>query len=272
MVRSRLRVARRTVLRVRLACSSRSGRWGWEVPKQSSRTSARPAARLQCAAAQRPCGTRPPQARRARQADTCGALLRAGATDGGLRGGQFRRRSRARSDIHDPEAKFEQLRVLGRRKPTRCEGRRVERGPESVPRSSEVMADDRRVQAWVDAAEQYPEPGSDEIQAGSDPAPRWLFSRRHATPTQLSSADGYNAAGHRVGVRVSASWTRSWMLWPRERTTTTRLSVARTRGRVEAPESAGASAAAGVASRNADAGSCAIVAAALPAALASPYT
>src|SRR5207244_13144758 len=54
-----------------------------------------------------------------------------------------------------PEARTEELALVERRETARREASPMERLPEPIPRTREVMADRPRVEARVDAAEQH---------------------------------------------------------------------------------------------------------------------
>jgi hypothetical protein len=81
-----------------------------------------------------------------------------------LLGRQLRRRpGGAVGEVGDPDAQRRQLAVLVGREQARREARRVQRGPEPVARPGEVMAALRGGQRRVDADEQDPETGSQNV-------------------------------------------------------------------------------------------------------------
>jgi hypothetical protein len=83
------------------------------------------------------------------------AQLLGGQLGGGPRG--------AVREVGDPDAERRQVAVLVRRETAGREARRVQRGPEPVARSREVMAALRGGQRRVDADEQDPQARPDDV-------------------------------------------------------------------------------------------------------------
>ena len=72
----------------------------------------------------------------------------------------------ARDDVRHAATIIQQQRVFVRRQKARREAGAVDRGPEAVSRTSEVMADRGGVQAGIDAAEQDVEAVRDDVANG----------------------------------------------------------------------------------------------------------
>src|SRR5262245_25706085 len=82
----------------------------------------------------------------------------------------------------------------------------MQRGPEAVPRTGEVMAGVRCIQTWIDAAEQYAEAGRDHI---ADRAIRGCLELRARWESFTSRASGHGVQLKEASI---ASATRRGMI------------------------------------------------------------